>query len=130
MHLACIVHVSCMYFDMSRYPQSRVCVTGVQQCVYTGVQQRRAVSRKLSDPVVGLSECGVSISVFMRLFCLSWLGLSWTWFDELRKLHGSGSMQQKHTSRTQRGSTQVHLAGCRVPCMFSAVPSHHISTFK
>jgi hypothetical protein len=80
MHLACIVHVSCMYFDMSRYPQSRVCVTGVQQCVYTGVtgvQQRRGESQIERPDCGSMSECGVSISVFMRLFCLSWLGLSW-----------------------------------------------------
>jgi hypothetical protein len=48
---------------------SRVCVLQVYNS--------GAVIRKLSDPTVGLSECGVCISVFMRLFCLSWLGLSW-----------------------------------------------------
>jgi hypothetical protein len=59
---------------------SRVCVlqhTGVQQCVYTGVQQRRGESQIERPDCGSMSECGVSISVFMRLFCLSWLGLSW-----------------------------------------------------
>ena len=56
---------------------SRVCVLQVYNSVFIQVYNSGAVIRKLSDPTVGLSECGVSISVFMRLFCLSWLGLSW-----------------------------------------------------
>ncbi len=63
MLLACLVHVSCMYFDMSRYPQSRVCVTGVhmgvQQCVYTGVtgvQQRRGESQIGGGGVLGVVD--------------------------------------------------------------------------